>query len=435
MPLAMSCPKKRRLALKTKAVRIYGKRDLRLEEFELPAIRQDEILARVVSDSVCMSTHKLAEQGSTHKRVRYNLAARPCIIGHEFCGVLVEVGAKWRHKFEEGRRFSIQPALNRAGTLWAPGYSYEYLGGDATYVIIPSEVMEEDCLLGYASDVFYLGSLSEPVSCIIGAFKAQYHTRPGRYEHDMGIVAGGSMALLAGVGPMGLEAVDYAIHNPSRRPSALVVTDIDQARLDRAASILTVDEARRCGVRLAYVNTSLASDPAASVIDANGGRKFDDAFVFAPVRPVIETADRILARDGCLNFFAGPTDPGFVAGLNFYDIHYESHHVLGTSGGNTDDMKDALRLMSDGTIDPVMMITHVGGLDSVSETVLELDRIPGGKKLIYTNKRLPLTAIADFAALGEADPFFARLAEIVAGNNALWCKEAEEYLLSEAPDI
>ena len=42
--------------MKTKAVRIYGTNDLRLEEFELPAIKDDEILAHVISDSICMSS-------------------------------------------------------------------------------------------------------------------------------------------------------------------------------------------------------------------------------------------------------------------------------------------------------------------------------------------------------------------------------------------
>lgn len=50
--------------MKTKAVRMYGKEDLRLEEFELPAIGEDEILAHIISDSVCMSTYKAMEQGS-----------------------------------------------------------------------------------------------------------------------------------------------------------------------------------------------------------------------------------------------------------------------------------------------------------------------------------------------------------------------------------
>ena len=54
--------------MKTKAVRLYGVRDLRLEEFELPEIKEDEILVKVMSDSICMSTYKLVEQGKKHKK-------------------------------------------------------------------------------------------------------------------------------------------------------------------------------------------------------------------------------------------------------------------------------------------------------------------------------------------------------------------------------
>ena len=39
-----------------------------------------------------------------------------------------------------------------------------------------------------------------------------YHTKAGSYVHEMGIKEGGKMALLASVGPMGLAAIDYAIH-------------------------------------------------------------------------------------------------------------------------------------------------------------------------------------------------------------------------------
>lgn len=420
--------------MKTKAVRIYGVNDLRLEEFELPAIKDDEILARVVSDSICMSSHKLAMQGDKHKRVRAPLATNPTIIGHEFCGELVEIGAKWRKQFRPGQKFAIQPALNYQGTLWAPGYSYPYLGGDATYVVIPHEVMDQGCLLEYDADAFFMGSLSEPVSCIVGAYHAQYHTKGGSYVHDMGIREGGSLALLASVGPMGMGAIDYAIHAP-RRPSRVIATDIDEARLARAASIFTVEEARRNGVELSYVNTKAVADPIAQLKAMNGGKLFDDVFVFAPVRPLVEMADRLLGSDGCLNFFAGPTDTAFSASLNFYDVHYESHHLVGTSGGNTDDIKESLRMMAEGRLSPVAMITHVGGLDSVPATTVDLDKIPGGKKLIYTHKRLPLVAIADFEERGKSEPFYADLARIVKANNGLWCKKAEDYLLAKAPEI
>jgi threonine dehydrogenase-like Zn-dependent dehydrogenase len=72
--------------MKTKAVRLYGERDLRLEEFELPAIQETEILAKIVSDSICMSSYKAATQGPKHKRVPDDVAENPIIIGHEFCG-------------------------------------------------------------------------------------------------------------------------------------------------------------------------------------------------------------------------------------------------------------------------------------------------------------------------------------------------------------
>ena len=420
--------------MKAKAVRIHGVDDLRLEEIDLPPIKDDEILAEVVSDSICMSSHKLAMQGDKHKRVRAPLAQNPVIIGHEFCGRIVEVGKAWKSGFERGQKFAIQPALNYKGTLWAPGYSYAHIGGDATYVVIPREVMELGCLLDYEADAFYMGSLSEPVSCIVGAYHAQYHTKPGSYVHEMGIKEGGSLALLASVGPMGIGAIDYAMHAP-RKPSRVVVTDIDDARLERAASIFTVEEARRNGVELQYVNTKDIVDPVAHLRGLNGGKLFDDVFVFAPVRPVVELGDRLLGSDGCLNFFAGPTDTAFSASLNFYDVHYESHHLVGTSGGNTDDIKESLAMMADGRLNPVAMITHVGGLNAVPDTTVRLDKIPGGKKLIYTHKRLDLVALADFEERGKADPLYAELARIVQENNMLWSKEAEDYLLARAPEI
>ena len=155
-------------------------------------------------------------------------------------------------------------------------------------------------------------------------------------------------------------------------------------------------------------------------------------FVFAPVRPVIELGDALLGRDGCLNFFAGPTNPAFSANLNFYNVHYASTHIVGTSGGNTGDMLESLSMMERGLLDPAVMITHIGGLDSAAEATLRLPEIPGGKKLIYTHISLPLTAIADFAALGETDPLFAALHMIVENNNGLWCADAEKYLLEHA---
>ena len=420
--------------MKTKAVRLYGTNDLRLEEFELPKINDDEILAQIISDSICMSSHKAALQGKDHKRVPDDVDKNPVIIGHEFCGILLEVGKKWQHKFKEGQRFAIQPALNYRGSLDAPGYSFRYIGGAATHIIIPNEVMEMGCLLDYNADAFFYGSLSEPMSCIVGAFHASYHTTQGSYSHKMGIVEGGNMALLAGVGPMGLGAIDYAIHC-DRKPGLLVVTDIDDGRLKRAGSIYTVEEAKKNGVDLRYINTKDVKDFKEYMVSLTGGKGYDDVFVFAPVKAVVEQGDSILAKDGCLNFFAGPTNPDFSAAFNFYNVHYASTHIVGTSGGNTDDMIESLDMMSKDLINPSTMVTHIGGMNAVVPTTLNLPNIPGGKKLIYTNIELELTAINDFEEKGKSNPLFSELDRIVKNNNGLWSLEAENYLLENSKKI
>lgn len=421
--------------MKTKAIRLYGKNDLRLEEFELPEIKDDEILAHIISDSICMSSYKAAIQGSDHKRVPNDIDKNPIIVGHEFCGEIIQVGSKWQHKFKAGSKFSIQPALNQKSDPYAaPGYSFHYIGGSATYIVIPNVVMEHNCLLSYEGDAFFYGSLAEPMSCIVGTYHANYHTTGGSYVHNMGIVKGGKMAILAGVGPMGLGAIDYAI-NCDRKPGLLIVTDIDDTRLKRAASIYTVEEAAKNGITLKYINTGSMEKPVDELLALTDGTGYDDVLVFAPVKPVVELGDKILAHDGCLNFFAGPSNTAFSAEFNFYNVHYNATHVVGTSGGNTNDMIESLDMMAKGSINPSSMVTHVGGLNSVVETTLNLPKIPGGKKLIYTNIDMELIALDELKEKGKSNPMFIKLAEIVDKNNGLWSAEAERYLLANAKAI
>lgn len=417
----------------TKAVTIHGKNDLRLEEVNLPEVGPDDVQIRVICDSICMSTHKAALEGADHKRVPNDCAENPTIVGHEFCGDIIAVGENWKHKYKVGDRFAIQPAHFYKGSQMAPGYSYKYCGGSAQYGNVPIETLLMDCLLPYNSDTYFYGSLAEPVSCVIGTFHAMYHTKAGSYEHEMGIKEGGKMALLASVGPMGLGAIDYALHC-DRRPSLLVVTDIDDARLERAASIYTVEEAKKQGVELHYVNTKMegATEYLRSL---TGGTGYDDVICFAPVKPLIEQAGDILGFDGCLNFFAGPTDSQFKAPFNWYNVHYLYTHVVGTSGGNNNDLREAIAMFSDGRLNPAALVTHIGGLNAVVDTVTNLPSIPGGKKLIYNHLDLELTAISDFEEKGKTDPMFAELDRLCKAHNNLWNTEAEKYLLANAKKI
>ena len=197
-----------------------------------------------------------------------------------------------------------------------------------------------------------------------------------------------------------LGALTYALHRDVRS-SMVVVTDVNPDRLARAKELFPEEEAKKDGIQLHFVNMNDYEDPVAELLRISGGTGYDDVFCYAPVAAVVSQSSAILGRDGCLNFFAGPTDSKFSASMNFYDVHYNSTHVMGTTGGNTDDMLESLKLTAAGRIDPAVMVTHIGGLDAAAETTLNLPKIPGGKKLIYTHLTMPLTALDELRAKGE----------------------------------
>ena len=411
--------------MKTTAVRLYGEKDLRLESFELPEMKEDEILVKIISDSVCMSTYKLVQQGDKHKRVSESLSEHPAVIGHELSGIIVEAGSRWKDKYQKGMKFTVQPEVTIGGVSRTVGYNYGAYGGDSTYSILPAEVMETGSLILFKGESFFEASLSEPASCIIAGYHRMYHTSKTSHQHIMGVKEQGSQIILGACGPMGLECIDYALQIDNG-PSLIVAVDVSDERIARAEKMLKPEDDTK---KLIFVNSGKLEDPVEELRALTAGYGYDDVFVYAPVRALIEQADKLLAEDGCLNFFAGPVDQSLSAEVNFYNVHYARTHTVGFTGSTNEDLYEALRLMEEGRIHPTVMVTHIGGLESAVDTTLNVPGIPGGKKLIYPHIDLPLTAIEDFRKLSEKDELFGRLADSCARHQGCWNAEAERILL------
>lgn len=417
--------------MKTKAVRLYGANDIRLEEFELPAITEEEVLIRVVSDSVCASTYKAIKQGTAHKRVPENIAEQPVIIGHEMCGEILEVGETLKNEWRVGQKVVIQPAL-KLESGYDPGYSYPYIGGNTQYAVVPKVVLERGCLLPYEGDSYFKGSLAESLACCIRGYKGLYHTDYTNYERTDGAKKSGRLAILGGAGPMGIGCVELALGYAG--VSQVVVTDLNQDRLDYAASMCSPEHAKEKGVTLQYVNTSNIEDPVAFLKELSEGG-FDDVFVMVPVAALFTQAEEICREDGCINFFAGPAIHDFPGALNLYRVHYDGIHVVGTAGSIPQDMTDIIHLVEEDQINAGAIVSHILGLNAVSDTLFAMEKPNGAKKVCYNELDIPLVAIADFAKLGETDPMYRELAQIVERNGGQWCAEAEQYLLAHAPRI
>ena len=417
--------------MKTKAVRLHGENDIRLEEFELPAVGAGEVLIKVVSDSVCASTYKAVKQGSKHKRVPPTVAEKPIIIGHEMCAEIMEVGANLKNEWKVGQKIVIQPAL-KLESGYDPGYSYQYIGGNTQYAVVPEIVLERGCMIPYEGDCFFKGSLVEAIGCVLRGYKGFYHTDYTNYKRTDGAKVGGKIAILGGAGPMGIGAVDLAIGYAG--VGQVVVTDLSAERLAFAAKQYSPETAKEKGVDLVYLNTSGMEDPAEELIKLSDGG-FDDVFVMVPVAGLFTLAERICREDGCVNFFAGPPIHDLQGSLNLYRVHYDGIHVVGTAGSIPEDTVDTIKLIEENKINPGAIVSHILGLNAAVDTVFAMGTPNGAKKVCYNHLDLPLIAIDDLPELGKTDPLYKALADIVSANGGIWCAEAEEYLLEHAPKI
>ncbi len=417
--------------MKTTAVRLYGAMDLRLETFELPEITEDEILMRVESDTVCASTYKAVRQGSNHKRVPEDIGEHPVIVGHEMCGTVEKVGENLRNLWKVGQRAVIQPAL-KLESGYDPGYSYRYIGGNATYVVVPKIVLDRGCLVPFEGDSFFKGSLVESLGCILRAYKGCYHTDYSNYMRTDGAKRGGKLAILGGAGPMGIGAVLLA--SGYAGVGRVVVTDINEERLNDAKRKFPPSAAKEQGTDLIYLNTSGIEDQVAELKRLSDGG-FDDVFVMVASPVIFSMAEQICREDGCINFFAGPAVHDLPGSLNLYRVHYDGIHVVGTAGSIPEDTVEVIRLIEQNKIDPSALISHIMGLKDAPNAIFGMEKPNGIKKVCYPHLDIPMIAVDELAQWGRKDPLYAELAEIVQRRGGNWCAEAESYLLAHAPRI
>lgn len=216
--------------------------------------------------------------------------------------------------------------------------------------------------------------------------------------------------------------------------SQVVVTDLNQDRLDYAARMCSVEKAAEKGVSLHYVNTSNMEDPVQALLALSEGG-FDDVFVMVPVAALFTMAEKICREDGCINFFAGPPIHDLPGSLNLYRVHYDGIHVVGTAGSIPVDMTDVLNLMENHKINPGAIVSHILGLKAVEDTLYAMEKPNGAKKVCYNELDIPLIAIDDLEELGKDNDLYRELAVIVKKNGGVWCAEAEAYLLAHAPRL
>ena len=98
-------------------------------------------------------------------------------------------------------------------------------------------------------------------------------------------------------------------------------------------------------------------------------------------------------------------------------------------------MRAAVKLIEEKKIDVRKVVSHILGLDAAAHTTLNLPQIIGGKKMVYTQKALPLISLNTLLQEEPETDFLRQLKQLLVASGGLWSKQAEDFVLKNAPGI
>jgi L-iditol 2-dehydrogenase len=317
-----------------------------VEDLPRPQVGDDQALLRVSAASICGTDVKIVRNG--HRKLSQG---QRIVLGHEFLGVIEEVGSRVAG-LSVGQRVGLAPnagcghcdACVRGQSNYCPQYTafgIDRDGAHAAYVAIPGPFIAQGNVIPLPDSVSDReASLLEPFSCVVNGVRA------ARIEL-------GDTVVIYGAGPMGLMHVMLCRISGAAK---LIVIDRHQERLEKAESL---------GCDLAL--NAREEDIPARLKGETGGRGVDVVIAACPAAEVQTEAVELLAPFGRLCLFGGLPKTAGAAAINTNAIHYGAFVVTGSTGGSVEDYRVALKLVAGKRVDLKRIISNVYALDQLDE--------------------------------------------------------------------
>jgi threonine dehydrogenase-like Zn-dependent dehydrogenase len=286
------------------------------EAFSVPEPKDDQLLVRIDSVSVCFSDVKILKQGGSHPKL-YNrdLAHDPTRLGHEVSLTIVKVGKNLQDKYKRGQRLAVQPDIYQQGKSTAYGYTVP--GGMVQFHLIGDEVLKTDtgaCLLPLEEDMGYAeSSLLEPWGCVMAAYTQRRRLTPKK---------GGILWIVGQPG----DTTSYTFSSGLDAPASFVLTDVPASVKDLVSAT---------GANCVERNGLTLSDYESLSKELTNGTGFDDIVVLDPTSAsAVSQIARFIARRGTLNLVGRKPLDG-LAQVDLGRLHYDYIAFL---GNNTTDI-------------------------------------------------------------------------------------------------
>lgn len=313
-----------------------GEGNMELRDVPEPMAGPGEVKIKVVAAGICGSDLHI-KHGDIGIPMR-----PPFTIGHEFSGVICDVG-QGVTQFQVGQRVTAENSrqvcghciycrtgnYNLCSERLATGYAFD--GAFTDYCVVPEERVH---VLPDNVD-FITGALSDPSACA-------YHA-----VCEMTGVRAGETALITGPGPMGLFSLQYAKANGAQVAICGRSKDIDRLKL-----------AKTLGADLA-INTQ-EEDLQEALLAHFGSRQVDVAFECSGKQGGAEACLQALRKQGKytqIGIFGSPVT------IDMDQFLYKEIRMTGSFSQKYSAWKEAIRLASLGMINARALATHIMPLE------------------------------------------------------------------------
>lgn len=334
-----------------KAGILYNDRDIRLGDAPDPRVQSDEVLVETGYAGIC-GTDLHIYRGEFHSRVKF-----PAIQGHEFGGIIREVGKEVRD-FKVGDRVVVDPIIschscpacltghiNACRTLKLLGVDLD--GGFGQYVAAPAS---------------HLYPLPDSVPMKFAPMVEMYGL--GHHVLQRGRVQPGETVAILGAGKLGLSVLDVLCHSAS--PAMTIVTDMQPFRLETA---------RKLGAE--FTVNFQQEDPVARVMEITKGIGVDcviecvghyhevagQASPLAQAVAMVRTAGRIVT--------CGLGEQ--LSSVHFKTLVIKEAEIV-ASRVTLGEFPRAIRLMSKGLLHPDLLVTEETPLREITSAFAKVDR-------------------------------------------------------------
>ena len=313
-----------------KAVMYRGIGQIAVEEIEKPEINADQYLVKVLCCGLCGTDIKTYKQG-------HRMFTPPCVLGHEFCGEIVEAGENM-DKSLVGKKIACAPYIG-CGHCESCATGFEELcwekigtsGAFTEYLTVDADLAKRGMVvLADDADVRQM-TLSEPFACIFNSM--------GKSQ-----VKEGQNCLIMGAGPMGLLHIEGLKLKGAKK---IIVTEYNDQRGAVAAAMGAT-----------VINPAKVESTKKAIEEILDGESLHQIFVCVGIPAVVEEAMGLAYGGTTINVFGG-LKTGATITIDPNIIHYSEVKLVGTFGFSDDNYMTSAKMLASGQVDMSQMITHV----------------------------------------------------------------------------